>query len=90
MLNPFHRGLAKWRARKITAEARSLYYGAVHNCRMMSTFNKDFAFIVKRKGVFGGPVIEQIPRPGNVQLSELDNCVVIKDGKVYELRQEEV
>lgn len=35
--------------------------------------------------MFGYPRLEQIDRPSNVRLSELDDCVIVKDGYVYEL-----
>ena len=64
--------------------------GIVHNCCRVSAANKELAFVVHRVGVFGGPVIEQIARPENVQISETDDCVVVKDGRVYQLTWEEI
>ena len=88
--NPFYRGLAKWRAKKIKAEANSLYAGMVHHCQRLSQFDNQFAFVIKHKGTFGGPDIMQINRPDNLSISEFDNCVVIKDGKIYELKNEAI
>ena len=82
--------ISRWRAVNIKANAGRYFDGVVHNCCRVSSSNHKLAFVVRRTGIFGGPVIELIDRPENVQLSELDNCVVVKDGKVYELRQEEV
>ena len=88
--NPFYRGWAKWRAKKIKAEANSLYFGMVHHCRRLSQLDHQFAFVVKHKGVFGGPDVCQIDRRDDLLISELNNCVVIKDGKVYELRNDTI
>lgn len=62
--------------------------GIVHNCCRVSANNNDLAFAIHRVGVFGGPVIEQIARPENVSLSETDDCVIVKDGQVYQLKRE--
>ena len=88
--NPFVKGLAKWRAKKASADARSRYYGAVHCCRQLSLLDNSFAFEIRQKGVFGSPDICQIRRPEYITISEYDDCVVIKDGKVYELKKEAI
>ena len=76
------------RARRIKAEANLYYNGTVHNCARVSAVNKSLAFAIHRVGIFGGPVIEQIDRPKVVSLSELDRCVIVRDGLVYELKSE--
>lgn len=82
--------ISRWRAVNIRANAGRYFDGVVHNCCRVSASNHKLAFVVRRTGVFGGPVIELIDRPDNVQLSEYDDCVVIKDGKVYELKKEAI
>ena len=83
-----NRILAYYRAKALKANAGRYYDAMVHNCARVSANNGDLAFAVHRRGVFGGPVVEQIQRPGTVQLSESDDCVIVKDGNVYELRRE--
>lgn len=76
------------RAWFIKKEAATYYEGIVHNCARVSANNKSLAFAVHRTGVFHAPRIEPIERPDVVQLSEMDSCVIIKDGVVYELKKE--
>lgn len=76
---------AYYRAKSLRANADRYYDAMVHNCARVSASNKDLAFAVHHRGIFGGPVIEQITRPEIVQLSETDNCVIVKEGMVYEL-----
>ena len=73
--------LVRMRAIRIKSEVNAYYHGTVHNCARVSAVNKT--------GIFGGPVVEQITRPDIVQLSEVDKCVIVKDGMVYELKREE-
>lgn len=65
-------------------EASDKFAGVVHNCCNVSSNNHDIAFAVRRS-VLGYPMLEQIERPQEVQISEHDDCVIIKDGYVYEL-----
>lgn len=76
---------AYYRAKYIKANTGRYFDGIVHNCCRLSAANNALAFAIHRVGVFGGPVIEQITRPQIVQLSETDDCVIVKDGYVYEL-----
>ena len=81
--------LVRMRAIRVKSEVNAYYHGTVHNCARVSAVNKSLSFAVHRVGIFGGPVVEQIARPDIVQLSEVDKCVIVKDGYVYELRKEE-
>lgn len=65
-------------------EVEAKFTGVVHNCCNVSANNHDLAFVIRRS-VLGYPMVEQIARPRNVSLSETDNCVIVKDGYVYEL-----
>lgn len=82
------RGLRKLIAAKrlcyLKREASFKFAGVVHNCCNVSANNHALAFVIRRS-VLGYPMLEQIDRPQEVQLSEYDNCVIIKDGYVYEL-----
>lgn len=76
------------RAWQIRKNAELYYDSMVRHCAKLSRHDHSFAFIVHRVGAFGGPDIDQIERPKTVELTETDNCVVIKDGLVYELKRE--
>ena len=67
-------------------ESSDAYAGALHNCCKVSANNHRLAFAVHRS-VLGYPMVEQIDRPKNVTLSEQDDCVIVKDGFVYELKR---
>ena len=73
------------RAMRITKEANEKFDSAVRACANVSWNNGELAFIVSHNGPFGFPVVEQIDRPDVVCISEIDNFVVIKDGKVYKI-----
>ena len=74
----------------IKANAGRYYDAMVHNCCRVSAANNSLSFAVHHRGIFGGPVIEQITRPEIVQLSETDDCVIVKDGQVYQLKKEAI
>ena len=78
----------RMRAVRIKSEVNAYYHGTVHNCARVSAVNNTLSFAVHRVGIFGGPEVEQITRPDIVQLSEIDKCVIVKDGMVYELKRE--
>lgn len=80
--------IAYYRAWRISKEVESYFAGTVHNCARVSAVNNALSFVVFRVGVFGGPVVQLIDRPARVALAEDDRCVIVKDGKVYELTQE--
>lgn len=80
--------LVRMRAVRTKSEVNAYYYGTVHNCARVSAVNNTLSFAVHRIGIFGGPEVEQITRPDIVQLSEVDKCVIVKDGMVYELKRE--
>ena len=82
--------IAFYRGKSIKSNTGRYFDGIVHNCCKVSAANNDLAFAIHRVGVFGGPVIEQIPRPDVVQLSEEDDCVIVKDGYVYYLKREAI
>lgn len=86
--NNMRRIKALWRLRLIRADAQRFFEGTVHHCARVTALNKDISFAVHRVGLFGGPKVEQIARPDNVQLSENDKCVIVKDGLVYRLNKE--
>lgn len=68
----------------LRAEAKRAFNGVIHNCCKVSANNHKVAYAIYRS-VFGFPRVEQIERPKNVDLSEKDDCVIVKDGYVYEL-----
>ena len=74
------------RARRVTDIGKAKYDCAVYSCANVSRINNLLAFQVRRDGPFGDPVIKQIPRPDIVVLGETSDCVVIKDGRIYELK----
>ena len=82
--------IAFYCGKSIKSNTGRYFDGIVHNCCKVSAANNDLAFAIHRVGVFGGPVIEQIPRPDVVQLSEEDDCVIVKDGYVYYLKREAI
>ncbi len=70
---------------RITKEANAKFDSAVRACANISWNNNSLAYIVSHIGPFGGPVVEQIERPDVVVISETDNYIVVKDGKIYKL-----
>ena len=79
--------LVRQRELMIRREAEASFAGAVHNCCRVSANNHSLAFAIHRS-VKGYPRIERIKRPDEVALCESDDCVVVKDGRVYELKRE--
>ena len=77
-----------YRAGRIRAESARYFAGVVHNCARVSANNKSIAFVVHHAGIFGGPRAQQIDKPREVALSEFDNCVVVREGYVYELTKQ--
>lgn len=88
LFNPFDKGQAKWRAKKLVADAKSCYDGMVYHCRKLSAYDNTYAFIIHRSDL-GWPIIEQIVRPEEVRLSELKDDVVIKDGYIYSISKKD-
>lgn len=78
------RTLVKQKAVYLKREAAAKFAGVVHNCCNVSANNHSISFAVRRS-VFGFPMLEKIDRPQEVQISEHDDCVIVKDGFVYEL-----
>ena len=74
------------RAMRISDFAHTKFDTVVFSCANLSRVNNSLAFVVRRSGVFGVPVVESIPRPDVVALKETDDCVIVKDGKTYELK----
>lgn len=68
-------------------EIAAMFDGIVHNCCRVSGNNHQLAFVIHRS-VKGYPRVESLRRPDIVQLSETDDCVIVKDGYVYELKKE--
>lgn len=75
------------RAKRIADKARSNFDSVVYSCSDVSRTNHEICFIVRRLLPFGCPAVERISRPDVVVLTEIDNCVVIKDGTIYELNK---
>lgn len=75
------------RLRHIKDEAPRLFNSAVHHCARLSALNRSLAFIVIRVKPFGGPKVERIDRPRVISLSETDECIVVRDGHVFELTE---
>ena len=80
--------VARYRLNTIRIATRNYYESIVRHCCRVTRANNDLSFVVHRSGVFGGPVVEQIHKPNVVELSDNDNCVIVKDGYVYELKKE--
>lgn len=68
-------------------EIAAMFDGIVHNCCRVSGNNHQLAFVIHRS-VKGYPRVESLRRPDIVQLSETDDCVIVKDGYMYELKKE--
>ena len=75
------------RLRHIKDVAPRLFDGAVHHCARLSALNRSLAFVVIRVKPFGGPKVERIDRPRVISLSETDECIVVRDGHVFELTE---
>lgn len=73
------------RAKEIARRARTYFDDVIEDCAGVSEANKSISFVVKRVGIFGGPKVIIIERPEIVTLNEKSNCVVIKDGYIYNL-----
>lgn len=80
--------LVKYRLNTVLINTRNYYDAIVRHCCGVTKVNKDIAFAIYRVGVFKGPVVEQIRKPDNIELSEKNDCVIVKDGYVYELKKE--
>lgn len=76
--------IARERAKMRKREIEYCFAGIVHNCCKVSANNHELAYVVHRS-VQGYPRVESITRPDVVQISETDDCVIVKDGYVYEL-----
>lgn len=84
LINCIKRYIAEERAKMRKREIEYCFVGIVHNCCKVSANNHNLSYVVY-KSVQGYPRVESIDRPEVVELSELDNCVIVKDGYVYEL-----
>lgn len=87
MRNMINIYLARQKELAIQRESESHFAGAVHHCCKVSANNHHLAFAVYRS-VHGYPRIEQIKRPDIVCITEISDCVVVKDGYAYELQKE--
>lgn len=76
---------ARRRAGRVAGKNRDAFGAAVYGCQMVSHYNNGLSFAVERTGAFGFPKIVVAPRPEDVTISETDNCVIVKDGYIYEL-----
>lgn len=74
------------RAMRISNFEHTKFDTVVFSCANLSRVNNSLAFVIRRSGAFGVPVVESIPRPDVVEIAETDNCVIVKDGKTYELK----
>ena len=74
------------RANDSRIKINQYYDDLVWNCAAVSAANKTLAFVVRRCGLLGYPVLDQIRRPDCVSIHESDDCAVIKDGVIYEMR----
>ena len=74
------------RAKRVKDLAQTKFDTVVYSCANVSRSNNSLSFVISRTGAFGVPKIEPIQRPDVVILSESNDCVVIKDGKIYELK----
>ena len=74
------------RAKRVADLAKNKFDTAVFSCANVSRINNSLAFIIRRSGAFGVPVIEPIQRPDVVVMTETTNAVVVKDGKIFELK----
>ena len=74
------------RAKRIADKARIYFDSAVYNCASISRMNHSLCFMVERIGPFGSPAITLIERPDVVCITEYDNCIILKDGIVCELK----
>ena len=83
-----HLRKAARRAERIRNEASLYYNGMLHNLCKISSYDKSLSFVVRRVGIFRGPKVERIERPVCVALCETDDCVIVKDGNVYQLTRE--
>lgn len=81
---------ALWRLRRIKSDMPAIFNNAVYHCAKVSALNHTLSFIVHKVGVFGGPMVEQIPRPETIQISEsdIDQYIIIRDGFIYKLTKE--
>ena len=70
---------------RISRIARDSFNRAAYSCANVSRVNRSLAFVIDRITAFDFPQIQQIKRPDNVVITEKSNCVVVKDGSIYEL-----
>ena len=75
-----------YRAKRILGIANAQYDAVVCSCANVSRVNHALAFVVRRSGAFGFPSVEPIPRPDVVLVEENKQYVVVKDGKIFELK----
>lgn len=73
------------RAKRIRQSSWRYFDSAVYNCARVSANNKRLAFAIHHVGPFGGPSVKLIPRPDIVKIEDTMNCVIVRDGVVYEM-----
>lgn len=78
---------AKIRASSIKEIALNSYEDILSSCMKVTAVNHSLCFILRKRGIFGGPVIEVVEYPKEVVLSEFDTFVVIRRGIVYKLEK---
>ena len=78
---------ARRRAGRVAGKTRDAFSQAVYGCQLVSYYNNGIAFVVNRDGIFGRPQICEIERPADVIISENDDCVVVRDGFIYEMNK---
>lgn len=85
MRNPFKYLYLKYRIRSIKTKSDFYYTDILRCCSALSASNHNFAYRVYRIGIFSGTKVEQIKRPNNIVLSEIDSYVIVRDGKIWSL-----
>lgn len=79
-------GRVRWNTKKNTSDAKSCYDGMMYHCRKLSAYDHSYAFVFHRNAL-GWPIINQIERPEQIDLSDNDDKVVIRDGFIYSIKK---
>ena len=74
------------RAKRISEMAKSKYNSVVYSCANVSRVNTSLSFMVVKIGPFGFPQVHTIKRPDVLSIAENNPCVVVRDGRIYELQ----
>lgn len=79
---------ALWRLNRVKSDTATIFNDAVYHCAKVSALNHELAFVITKVGIFKGPKVIQIERPRIIEMSEIKDCIIVRDGYIYKLMKE--